>query len=192
MTHPDSVNTPRVILVDEHDRALGTQEKLLAHLGGGQLHRAFSIFILDSRGRTLLQRRASGKYHCPGLWSNSCCSHPRPGASLLASARRRLREELGFSAPLREIGSIQYRLRLGGGLTEWEFDHICFGRYQGPVHPNPAEVQEYRWVGVLELGQDVQDHPEHYTPWLPKILPILFEHLRISGGVISAGMASNG
>lgn len=188
----ESGNSPQVILVDSYDNILGTQEKLRAHLGEGQLHRAFSIFILDGWGRVLLQRRATGKYHCPGLWSNSCCSHPQPGMSLLGCARRRLQEELGFCAPLRKIGAVRYRLPLSEGLTEWEFDHIYLGRYNGPVKPDPCEVQDYKWVRLIELEQDIQDHAENYTPWLIKILPVLIEHLRMPGNASSTEMSING
>jgi isopentenyl-diphosphate delta-isomerase len=184
--------SPRVILVDEHDNVLGYQEKLRAHLGAGQLHRAFSIFVLDDRDRLLLQRRASSKYHCPGLWANSCCSHPQPGIPLLRCARLRLQEELGFSTPLVKIGAVQYQLALNGGLTEREFDHIFLGRYAGWVYPNPDEVQDYKWVSIAELEQDLQEHVEKYTPWLPKILPVLRTHLKLPGTACFAPIASNG
>jgi isopentenyl-diphosphate Delta-isomerase len=188
----NSGTAPCVILVDEHDNSLGYQEKLRAHLGEGQLHRAFSIFVLDDRDRLLLQRRASGKYHCPGLWANSCCSHPQPGIPLLKGARLRLQEELGFSTPLEKIGAVRYRLPLARGLTEWEFDHLFLGRYAGRVQPDPAEVQDYKWVRIADLAQDILDHTENYAPWLPRILPILLAHLTMPGAAHSVDIASNG
>ena len=191
MTLSESGNSPRVILVDEHDNALGTQEKLRAHQNGGQLHRAFSLFIRDDQDRILLQRRAQNKYHCPGLWSNSCCSHPQPGMSLLRCAQKRLQEELGFNTPLRKIGTMTYHLPLSKGLTEREFDHIYLGRYDGAVAPDPSEVQDYKWVRLIELEQDIQAHAENYTPWLLKILPVLIDHLGRKGDAYSTEMVIN-
>jgi len=169
---------PRVILVDKNDRELGTQDKLTAHQDGGQLHRAFSIFIIDDRGRVLLQRRAQGKYHCPGLWANSCCSHPQPGKSLLECSQTRLREELGFSTFLLKIGTVRYRLPLSNGFTEWEFDHIFLGRYNGPAVPNPDEVEACAWVRIDDLAQGMVDHAAHYVPWLPEIFPVFRSTMR--------------
>ena len=166
-----------VILVDENDRELGIEDKLAAHQGGGKLHRAFSIFILDDEDRILLQRRAKGKYHCPGLWSNSCCSHPQPGMSLLNSARQRLSVELGFTVPLVKLGTVQYRLPMENGLTEWELDHLWLGRYNGPVVPNPDEVENYKWIIFPELEVDRPKNADVFTPWFPEILPSLRDYL---------------
>lgn len=181
MLSPDTGNAPCVILVDAFDNEIGIQEKLRAHQDGGQLHRAFSIFVVDERDRLLLQRRAKSKYHCPGLWANSCCSHPQPGRSLPACATQRLQEELGFSTPLQKIGAVRYRLPLGGGLTEWEFDHLFLGSYSGPVTPNPCEVEAYRWVRLAELAQQLRQRAQAYTPWLSQIFPLLLAHLRMQG-----------
>ena len=156
----------QVILVDEQDRALGTREKIAAHENGGVRHRAFSVFVEDGSGRWLLQRRAAGKYHFPGLWTNACCSHPRPGEGTEEAAHRRLREELGFDCPLAERFRFEYRADCAAeGLTEHELDHVFTGTYGGAVLPNPEEVGEVRWVEPAELDAEVRERPETFTPW---------------------------
>jgi isopentenyl-diphosphate Delta-isomerase len=160
-----------VILVDEHDRPVGTAPKLAAHQDGGTLHRAFSVFIFDSAGRMLLQRRASSKYHFGGLWTNTCCSHPRVGQTLLDSARARLRHEFGFETPLEERFSFVYRAQdPSSGLTEHEFDHVLVGRFDGRPHPNPEEVDAWEWVAPHDLLRDVRERPQRYTPWFRIVL----------------------
>ena len=181
-SHMKTINSsdwPLVILVDEHDNCLGTQEKLKVHRGSGQLHRAFSTFVIDENDRVLLQRRAKSKYHCPGLWANTCCSHPQPGKSLLECAEQRLQVEFGFSTSLHKIGTVQYNLPLDNDFTEQEFDHIFLGCYNGPVAPNPYEIDAYKWVHSSVLAQDLIDNAERYVPWLPKIFPIFFQHPRM-------------
>jgi isopentenyl-diphosphate delta-isomerase len=154
----------QVILVDPDDREVGTMGKLAAHQNGGARHRAFSVFIVDSRGRWLLQRRAEGKYHFPGLWTNACCSHPRPGED--TAAHRRLREELGFDCPLAERFQFEYQATSAAeGLTEHELDHVFTGRHDGSPHPDAAEVGEVRWVEPAALELELQEHPESFTPW---------------------------
>lgn len=156
----------QVILVDERDRPVGAMEKLAAHRHGGVRHRAFSVFILDPRGRWLLQKRAAGKYHFPGLWTNACCSHPRPGEDTAAAAHRRLREELGFDCPLTERFQFEYKADSAAeGLTEHELDHVFTGIHDGPVRPDPAEVGATRWVAPADLERELQAHPELFTPW---------------------------
>lgn len=156
----------QVILVDEHDRELGAMEKLAAHERGGTRHRAFSVFIVDGRGRWLLQRRAAGKYHFPGLWTNACCSHPRPGEGTEAAAHRRLREELGFDCALTERFQFEYKATSEAeGLTEHELDHVFTGVHGGEIRPDPEEVGGTRWVEPAELGGEVRGHPERFTPW---------------------------
>jgi isopentenyl-diphosphate delta-isomerase len=166
----------QVILVDESDRAVGFEDKLAAHEGGGKLHRAFSVFLFDSAGRMLLQRRAAGKYHFGGLWTNACCSHPRRGQALMDSARARLRHELGIDAPLEELFSFVYRAEdPATGLTEHEFDHVLCGRFDGAPRPNPEEVSDWEWVEPRELMEDVRRRPERYTPWFKLVLERVIE-----------------
>lgn len=155
----------RVILVDDRDQPVGTAEKLWAHQHG-HLHRAFSVFVLNDRGQLLLQRRAASKYHSPLLWSNTCCSHPRPGEATSAAAHRRLREEMGFDCRLRTIGSFVYRADVGGGLVEHEYDHLLLGRWNGAPTPAPEEVGDWRWVGLPALRRRVAESPDRFTYWL--------------------------
>lgn len=169
------METEQVILVDEHDRETGVMEKIAAHENGGVRHRAFSVFITDSRGRWLLQRRAAGKYHFPGLWTNACCSHPRPGETTEAAAHRRLREELGFDCSLQPRFQFEYRAESEAeGLTEHELDHVFTGVYDGPLAPNPDEVGETRWIEFSALAGEVTARPADFTPWFK----IAFDRVR--------------
>jgi isopentenyl-diphosphate delta-isomerase len=154
----------RVILVDENDREVGTMEKLEAHERGA-LHRAISIFVFDPEGRVLLQRRAMGKYHCPGLWANTCCSHPRPGETPLMAARRRLGEELGMSCDLRFVGKVLYEAPVGNGLIEHELVSAFIGHSTVPVVPDPSEVMEVRHVDPEALRREIEEAPERFAPW---------------------------
>ncbi len=154
-----------VVLVDEKDREVGTEEKIKAHENGGRLHRAFSIFIFNSRGQMLLQQRASTKYHFCSLWSNTCCSHPRPGEKLEDAVHRRLKEEMGFDTELKEMESLIYKASFKNGLTEWEFDHAFIGFFNGNPEPNPDEVDDYRWISLDELKKGLAGNPDKYTPW---------------------------
>ena len=168
----------QVILVDESDRPMGTAPKLAAHEGGGALHRAFSVFIFNSKGEMLIQRRADQKYHFGGLWTNACCSHPRRGEELLASARKRLREEFGFDVPLEDRFSFIYRAEDPvSGLTEHELDHVLVGKFDGIPRPNPEEIREWRWVGTRELMEDVKRYPDRYTPWFKLVLGRVLEKI---------------
>jgi isopentenyl-diphosphate delta-isomerase len=129
------------------------------------------VFVVGPDGRLLLQRRAAGKYHTPGLWSNTCCSHPGPGEGLLAAARRRLKEEMGFGCPIVPLFSFAYRVALDHGLTEHELDWVLTGTWQGTPAPDPAEVSEWRWSTLPELELDLKRSPSAYTPWLHLALP---------------------
>ncbi len=157
--------TEQVILVDEQNREVGADEKLRAHQSGA-LHRAFSVFVFDTGGRLLLQRRARGKYHSGGLWSNTACGHPRPGEETGAAARRRLREEMGFECELREAFDFTYRAELDDGLVEHEYDVVFVGEFAGEPVPDSSEVEEWRWVGMDELRRDLRTEPARYTFWL--------------------------
>ena len=155
----------QVVLVDEHDRETGRAEKLEAHRRG-QLHRAISILVHDGEGRQLLQKRQQGKYHSQGLWSNACCSHPRPGETPLDAATRRLREEMGFSCPLRFLFTTVYRHEVGNGLIEHELVHVFAGLYCGPVAPDSAEADGYQWLTFDDLIAEIAHAPDRYSAWL--------------------------
>ncbi|MBS0271114.1 MAG: isopentenyl-diphosphate Delta-isomerase [Proteobacteria bacterium] len=153
-----------VIIVDERDTPLGTQEKLAAHLIP-QRHRAFSIFVFNSKGETLIQRRAFEKYHSPGLWANTCCGHPRPGEKIEEAARRRLMEELDFSCALSPITTVCYTLKLEKDLWELEYTHVFKGAYEGVINPNPQEVSEIKWISPMLLKDSVLAYPDQYARW---------------------------
>jgi isopentenyl-diphosphate delta-isomerase len=155
----------QVILVDEHDRAVGAAEKLAAH-AAGRLHRAFSIFVFNPAGRLLLQRRAKAKYHSGGLWSNTCCGHPRPEEETAAAARRRLREEMNFDCELRAAFEFVYRAEFENELIEHEYDHVFVGEFDGAFFADESEVEDWKWVTPGELRRDVRERPEQYTYWL--------------------------
>lgn len=168
---------PEVILVDFQDRPIGTMEKLEAHRQD-RLHRAFSVFLYRE-GQVLLQKRASSKYHCGGLWTNTCCSHPAPGETVQAAAVRRLREELGIAAPaLEEVDVFFYRYPFANGLTEFECDHVLMGAYDGDAVCDPEEVDAVEWVDIDRLEAELLAHPERFTPWFLICAPRVLERLR--------------
>lgn len=156
-----------VILVDEFDQVLGRAEKLEAHRRGGMLHRAFSIFLFNTAGELLLQRRAPGKYHFGGLWTNSCCGHPRPGEELRTAAQRRLREELGVQPRLQHAHTFRYHaVDAHSEFSEHEIDHIFTGCFQGQPRQNAAEFDALRWISPGALRAELEATPERFTPWL--------------------------
>ena len=158
-----------VILVNKSGRRTGVAEKMEAHRKG-LLHRAFSIFLFNEKGEMLLQKRAKSKYHFAGLWSNACCSHPRPGEKTLSAAKRRLREELGIECPMKNSGQVVYKaFDKKSGLTEHEFDYIEIGNYSKEIPFNPKEVEQVKWVSINELKKLLKS-PEKFTPWLIQIL----------------------
>lgn len=165
----------RVILVDESDREIGEAAKLDAH-ERGVLHRAFSVFVVNREGEVLLQRRAEGKYHGGGLWSNSCCGHPRPGEETGDAARRRLREEMGIDLTLEPVFFFTYRAEMANGLTEHEIDHVFVARFDGDPAPDPAEVGGWRWADPNEIAEALRGGAGHFTPWLEPALAGLLRH----------------
>lgn len=160
----------QVILVDAQDNPVGVMEKLAAHREGA-LHRAFCIFVFDRAGRLLLQRRAPGKYHSGGLWTNTCCSHPRPGETVAAAARRRLKEEMGIDCRLDRRFSFHYRADLPNGLVEHELAHVLFGRFDGAPRLNPDEADDWRFSSLASIKRQVAARPEDFTAWFKIVLP---------------------
>jgi isopentenyl-diphosphate delta-isomerase len=160
----------QLVLVNEYDEAIGVMDKLEAHQKG-LLHRAFSIFIFNSRGEMLLQQRADQKYHSAGLWTNACCSHPQPGEETGKAASRRLMEEMGFSTPLHKLFEFLYRAEMENGLTEHEFDHVYTGQYEGAVHVNKEEVKDFCYKEIRTIREELQTNPENYTPWFRLAFP---------------------
>jgi isopentenyl-diphosphate delta-isomerase len=167
----------KVILVDKRDRKIGIGEKLKVHKEG-KLHRVFSIFIFNQKGEILLQKRAKRKYHSGGLWSNTCCSHPKPGENILKAAKRRLKEEMGIECKLKKIFKLIYKAKVGD-LIEYEFDHILVGKFDGNPRPNRNEVEDWKWIGSKELEKDLKFHSERYTEWFKIIFPKLKKRLRL-------------
>ena len=153
-----------VILVNESDEPQGTMEKIEAH-EKALLHRAFSVFVFNDNKELMLQQRALHKYHSPGLWTNTCCSHQRMGEDSLSAGVRRLREEMGFETQLEFKGSFIYKAPFDNGLTEHELDHILVGHYNGTPQINPEEVASWRWISMDDLKTDINTHPEIYTVW---------------------------
>jgi isopentenyl-diphosphate Delta-isomerase len=170
------MNEEMVILVDKEDREIGTMEKIEAHRNP-ILHRAVSVFIVNSAGEWLLQQRALDKYHSNGLWTNTCCSHPRPGESSRETALRRLQEEMGIKADLEELFHFIYRERLDNNLTEYELDHVFVGKTDEKPIINTNEVLNWKYISYNDLKKDIEKHPENYTVWFLKIVERVNEHL---------------
>ncbi len=158
-----------VILVDPYDNAIGSMEKLEAHQKG-LLHRAFSVVLFNRRGEMLLQKRAAGKYHSAGLWTNTCCSHPQPGERVEDAARRRLFEEMGIDLQPEFAYSFIYKTPLDHDLIENELDHVYVGTFDGTPEINIAEVEDWKFVAVADLRTDMQLHPDRYTYWFRLIV----------------------
>jgi len=165
-----------VVLVTESDEAIGIMDKLEAHREA-LLHRAFSIFVFNNKGEMLLQQRAKSKYHSAGLWTNACCSHPRPGEDILSAASRRLQEELGFTTPLQKAFEFIYRASFENGLTEYEYDHVFVGVYDGAIIPDKNEVSDYCFKSKETINHDLQTRGEQYTEWFKIAFPQLESHL---------------
>ena len=167
----------KVILVDREDNPVGTLPKMEAH-EKGVLHRAFSVFILNQKGELMLQQRALHKYHSPGLWTNTCCSHQREGEENLQAGTRRLEEEMGFSVALEELFSFIYKAPFDNGLTEHELDHVMLGYYEGIPEINSDEVNAWKWMSLNEIASDLTVKPESYTVWFKIIFERFFNHIK--------------
>lgn len=170
--------TEQVILVDLNDQPVGFAEKMQAHREN-LCHRAFSIFIFRKNPglELLLQQRSAQKYHSPLLWTNTCCSHPRPNEGILQAGLRRLPEEMNISADLKSIGYFHYTAAFDNGLYENEVDYVLYGFVSADqiIHPNPEEAANHRWISIPALQQELKNHPQQFTPWLPKALTFLRE-----------------
>ncbi len=154
----------KVILVDRQDNPIGLMEKLEAH-EKALLHRAFSVFVFNSKGELLLQQRALHKYHSPGLWTNTCCSHQRAGESNLQAGRRRLKEEMGMECDLEDTFWFIYKAQFDNGLTEHELDHVLVGSSDEDPKINPEEVADFKWMTLEDVKRDMEVHPDLYTEW---------------------------
>lgn len=158
-----------LVLVDTNNRKIGLCEKMEAHQKG-LLHRAFSVFVYNTKGEMLLQQRALCKYHAGGLWTNTVCSHPYPGEKTKVAAKRRLQEEMGFCCEIDRVGSFVYRAEVGGGLVEHEHDTVFIGQWDGVPLPNPTEVMDYRWITPQKVQEEIATTPQQFTPWFLEIM----------------------
>ncbi|MEM7187661.1 MAG: isopentenyl-diphosphate Delta-isomerase [Bacteroidota bacterium] len=168
----------QVILVNENDEKIGLMPKMEAH-EKGLLHRAFSIFIFNDKQELLLQQRALSKYHSPGLWTNTCCSHQRDGETSLEAGKRRLQEEMGFTVPLRETTSFIYKAPFDNGLTEHELDHILIGSFDGEPVINEVEVASWKWMPLEDVRSDMAANPGQYTAWFKIIFDKFYNYLKV-------------
>lgn len=163
-------------MVSEADDQLGLMGKMEAHKKG-VLHRAFSVFIFNKSGQLLLQQRAHGKYHSPGLWTNTCCSHQREGESNVEAGKRRLKEEMGFNCDLKEVFWFIYKADFDNGLTEHELDHVMVGYYNQDPVVNEQEVASFKWMSLKDVKDDISGNPERYTEWFKIIFKEYDERL---------------
>ena len=160
------INIP---LVDDNDLIVGYAEKLEVHIQG-LLHRAFSILVFNEKGKLLIHQRALGKYHSPGLWTNTCCGHPNQGESMDEAIHRRLQEEMGFDCELTHKFTFRYKALFENGLTENEIDHVYFGQFNGEFVVNPVEVEEFKWLSLEDLKSMINNNPENFTVWFKEIM----------------------
>jgi isopentenyl-diphosphate delta-isomerase len=167
----------KVILVDKNDNQVGLMPKLEAH-EKGVLHRAFSIFIFNSKYELLLQKRASSKYHSGGLWTNTCCSHPREGEDILDAANRRLDEEMGIKTSLRKVYDFIYKAELDNQLTEHEFDHVFYGVFDNDPILNEDEAEDFKWVDMETLNNDIIKNEDNYTVWFKIAFEYFYNYLK--------------
>lgn len=168
----------KVILVNENDEQIGVMPKMEAH-EKAVLHRAFSVFIFNDNGELMLQQRALHKYHSPGLWTNTCCSHQRVGETNLEAGLRRLQEEMGFTTPLKETTWFIYKAPFDNGLTEHELDHILVGNFNDSPTVNKDEVADWKWMGLEEVKNDITKQPERYTAWFKIIFDKYYNYISL-------------
>ncbi len=168
----------QVILVNEQDEQIGLMPKLEAHQKG-VLHRAFSVFIFNDKNELMMQQRALGKYHSPGLWTNTCCSHQRDGESSIEAGMRRLDEEMGFTTDLTEATSFIYKAPFDNGLTEHEFDHVLTGKFNEDPDINREEVESWKWMPLEEVAKDIRKNPNDYTAWFKIIFENFYQFLKV-------------
>ncbi len=165
-----------VILIDNKDNEIGREEKLKAH-ALGKKHRAISVFIFNEKKEMLLQKRNKKKYHSGGLWTNTCCSHPRPNEKTINAAKRRLFEEMGIKCSIKKAFSFSYKKRFKNGLTENEFDHVFLGKYNGKIRLDMEEAESYQWLSINKIKKDLNNNPQAYTYWFqvafPKVLSVI-------------------
>jgi isopentenyl-diphosphate Delta-isomerase len=166
----------KLILVDENDMPIGTIEKMEAHQKA-LLHRAFSVFIFNTKGEMLLQQRALDKYHSGGLWTNACCSHPYDGQQTQEAAEKRLQEEMGFTTTLTKVFDFIYKAPFDNGLTEHEYDHVFTGTYDGAIVPDKSEVEDFCFMSMDVIKESLQLHPEKYTVWFKIAFPKMESYL---------------
>ena len=167
----------KVILVDKNDNQVGLMPKLEAH-EKGLLHRAFSVFIFNNEYKLLLQKRATSKYHSGGLWTNTCCSHPREGEDISEAANRRLFEEMGIKTSLRKVYDFIYKAELDNGLTENEFDHVFYGVYDKEPKINLEEADDYKWMDMDSLNDDINKNGGNYTVWFKIAFEYFYNYLK--------------
>ena len=167
----------KVILVNENDEQIGLMEKIEAH-EKALLHRAFSVFVYNDKGEVMLQQRALSKYHSPGLWTNTCCSHQREGESNVDAGKRRLMEEMGFTTDLEESISFIYKAPFDNGLREHEYDYILIGKYNDQPNLNPDEVAAWKWMSLEDIQKDLKENPEIYTAWFKIIFDKYSNHIK--------------
>lgn len=169
----------RVILVDENDNPIGLMEKIEAHQKA-LLHRAFSVFVMNAKGEMMLQQRALHKYHSPGLWTNTCCSHQRENESNIEAGKRRLQEEMGFTTELEDVISFIYKASFDNGLTEHEFDHVLLGFYDHAPQINSQEVADWKWETPEKVKIDIDANPQKYTEWFKIIFDRFYDYLIVN------------
>ncbi len=168
----------KVVLVNEKDEKIGLMPKMEAH-EKALLHRAFSVFVFNDKNELMIQQRAMHKYHSPGLWTNTCCSHQRDGENNIDAGKRRLQEEMGFSTNLKETTSFIYKAPFDNGLTEHEYDHMLVGKYNDDPNINPDEVAAWKWMSMEAIEKDMKENPSIYTEWFKIIFEKFQEHLSL-------------